>query len=126
MKTLIVYASTHGCTKTCAEKIEAGLTGEKVVVNIKKEKAPDLKAFDQVIIGGSIHAGMVQKKIKSFCVSRSEVLLNKKIGLFLCCMDKEKAQQQFDDAFPEKLRSHASVCGLFGGAFDFDKMKFVK
>jgi len=126
MRTLIVYSTTHGCTEKCALTLKDRLAGETETANLKKAK-PDLKAFDTVIIGGSIHAGRVQNRIKQFCSSHSQELKEKKLGLYLCCMEEgEKAQKQFDDAYPQELREHASAAGLFGGAFDFEKMNPIE
>lgn len=40
--------------------------------------------------------------------------------------EDETAQKQFNTAFPEELRAHATAHGLLGGAFDFQKMNFVE
>jgi len=53
--------------------------------------------------------------------------MNKKLGLFLCCMEEgEKANEQFENAYPENLRKHATATGLFGGEFTFEKMNFLE
>jgi len=63
--------------------------------------------------------------VKKYCAVNQEVLLVKKLGLFICHMEEDNAQKEFDDNYPEALRNHATAKGLFGGAFDFDKMNFV-
>ena len=127
MRNLIVYTTTHGCTEKCADEVKEGLTGETTVINIKKESAPDLQAFDTIILGGSIHAGKIQKRIKKFCEKQLDLLLTKKVGLFICCMeDGENAEKQLAEAYPAALRDHATAKGLFGGEFDFDKMKGIE
>lgn len=70
---------------------------------------------------------MIQRKLKKFCEKNEESLLNKKLGLFLCCMEEgEKAQKQFENAFPEKLRGYATAKGFFGGAFRLDRMNAIE
>lgn len=125
MKTLIVYQSTHGCTEKCVEKVKAGLSGEIEVVNLKKSGRFDVDSFDAIIVGGSIHAGRIQGGVRRFCSKHMETLLSKKLGLFICCMEEEKDQEEFDANFPEALRRHATACGIFGGEFDFDRLGFV-
>jgi menaquinone-dependent protoporphyrinogen oxidase len=123
MKTLIVYATMHGCSEKCANQLRERFSPEIDIINIKKKKPKGLSNYDRIIVGGSIHAGKIQRKIKSFCQKNEVLLKQKKLGLFLCCMEEgEKAQQQFEEAYPESLRSHASAIGLFGGEFDFDRM----
>ena len=127
MKTLIIYATKHGCTEQCAQKLKAGLSGESELLNIKGNLKKKIESFDTIIIGGSIHAGMVQRSIQKFCNNHLESLLKKKVGLFLCCMEKgEKADEQFRNAFPKELQNHAKAKGCFGGAFDFDRMNFIE
>jgi menaquinone-dependent protoporphyrinogen oxidase len=127
MSTLIVYASSHGCTEKAALALEQQLKDSVTLANLKKDKNIDPTYYDTVIIGGSIHAGQVQKVVKRFCSQHLDTLKQKRVGLFLSCMEEgEKAQQQFDNAFPGELRNHAAVTGLFGGEFDFEKMNFLQ
>ena len=127
MKTLIVYISSHGCAEKSAMMIKDLLSGEVSICNLKNDKVPWLEPFDNIILGGSIHASKVQRKMKEFCNVHSNVLLQKKLGLYLCHMEiGEKAQKQFDDAYPENLRKKAVAHGLFGGEFDFEKMNFFE
>ena len=127
MKTLIVYDTKHGCTLSAAATLKSLLRDDVTVVHVKERSGIDLNTFDVVIVGGSIHAGRVQGRIKKFCEENLAVLEKKRLGLYLCCMyEGEKATAQFEGAFPEKLRKHAVAVGLFGGVVDFDKMNFVE
>ena len=126
MKTLIIYASHHGCTEKCANQIHSAFT-ESTLLPIKRIKTISVDDFDIVMIGGSIHAGSLQRSVKKFCENNLNALLSKKVGLFLCSMEQgEKGWQQFDKGFPEALRNHATAKGLFGGAFDFERMNFLE
>lgn len=127
MSTLIVYVTTHGCTEKAAKMLEELLNDDVSLVNLKKSSKTDLTSFNTVIIGGSIHAGQIQRRMKRFCQVHLDTLKQKRLGLFLCCMEEgDNAQKQFDEAFPAELRTHAVVTGLFGGEFDFDKMNFLQ
>ena len=125
MNTIILYDSMHGCAEKCAEQLKGKLKGNADIFHIKKDKIPDLSAYDAVVIGGSIHAGRVQGSIKKFTAQNSALLQSKTLGLYICCMDEKKAEEQFAAAFPEDLRNHAKAKGLFGGAFDFTRMNFL-
>jgi len=128
MNILIVYATRHGCAEKCVEKLSYRLTPHPVTTaNLKHNQIPSLDAYPGVIIGGSIHAGKVQKSVKAFCQKHAQVLRSKRLGLFLCCMEEgAKAQEQFSEAFPSQLRDHAAAGGLLGGEFDFDRMNFLE
>jgi menaquinone-dependent protoporphyrinogen oxidase len=127
MKTLIVYASKHGCAETCAEKLQSGISGGADLIDLKRKADLNIESYDTVLIGGSIHAGRIQSAVKKFCKDRREILLRKKVGLFLCCMEEgETAQSQFETAFPAVLKSHAAAKGLFGGEFNFERMNWIE
>lgn len=127
MSMLIVYATRHGCTEKAANSLVENLGGDVSAINLKENKNPDLTKAETIIVGGSIHAGRIQGKIKNFCNKNIDILKQKRLGLFLCCMEEgEKAQEQFDNAYPAELREHASATGLFGGEFNFDMMNFLE
>jgi menaquinone-dependent protoporphyrinogen oxidase len=128
MKTAIIYTSTHGTTEKVARMIQSAMGEENVeLFNLKTGDAIDLHEYEKVIIGGSVHAGNIQKRIKDFCRNNMVGLLQKHLGLFLCCMyDGDIAVTQFNTAFPELLRSHSSSNKLVGGEFLMDKMNFFE
>ncbi|PEQ94155.1 flavodoxin [Bacillus sp. AFS006103] len=128
MKCLIVYCSSHGTTEKAVRFLSEGLDGKVLTVDLKRDKEQfDLAKFDTVIIGGSIHAGNIQRKIKQFIRNNLNTLLEKNIGLFLCCMhDGESAIEQFNNAFPQELRKNSVAMGLFGGEFLLSEMNFLE
>ena len=128
MKCLIVYCSSHGTTEKAVRFLSEGLDGKVLTVDLKRDKEQfDLAKFDTVIIGGSIHAGNIQRKIKQFIRNNLNTLLEKNIGLFLCCMhDGESAIEQFNNAFPQELRKNSAAMGLFGGEFLLSEMNFLE
>jgi menaquinone-dependent protoporphyrinogen oxidase len=128
MKTAIVYMSKHGTTEKVVKIISQHLNHQSYdVFNLRNNKNPDISGYDFVIIGGSIHVGMVQKRVKQFCINNATLLMAKKVGLFLCCMEVgEKATLQFNNAYPVELREHAFYIGLMGGECLTDKMNFFE
>jgi len=129
MKIAIIYASSHGTTQKVAELIAEKINEKDVVcLEAKKSINADLTTFDKIIIGGSIHAGQMQKSIVKFCEANSEKLLQSPLALFVCGMetDPEKKQAEVEKAYPEKLRSHASIVKFTGGEFLFEKMNFME
>ncbi len=127
MKTLIVYRTTHGCTERIAREIGSRL-GEKVdYLDLKQKKMPDMKGYDRIIVGGSIHAGQIQHKVKEFCAKNREILLSKELGLFICCMyEGDLARKQLQEAFPTDLLAHAKSILTAGGAVNLEKMNFLE
>jgi menaquinone-dependent protoporphyrinogen oxidase len=115
-KTLIVYATKHGCAEKCAGKLGAALFGEVTTLNAKNARKIDLADYGSIAVGGSIHAGRVQRSVRDFCARNLKVLEGKRLGLFLCHMEEgQKAAEQFVAAFPKELVVVATAKGLFGG-----------
>ncbi len=127
MSTLIVYMTKHGATEKNLTFLKSHLKDQNIeTCNLKKAKCNPEK-YDNIIIGGSIHAGGIQGKIKKFCQKYEDLLLSKKLGIFITCMEEgEEAREYFSKNFPEKLLKHAHSTALFGGKFDFEKMNFVE
>ncbi|WP_144549815.1 flavodoxin domain-containing protein [Bacillus sp. X1(2014)] len=128
MKCLIVFCSSHGTTEKAVRFLSESLKGEVQTIDLKREKVKfDLRNFDTIIIGGSIHAGNIQRKIKHFITHNYDTLLEKEVGLFLCCMHGgETAIEQFNHAFPQELRKNSAAMGLFGGEFLLSEMNFIE
>lgn len=127
MKTLIVYGTKHGCTEKCADLLAKQFTGTVALRNLKTAKELDLAGYDQVVVGGSIYMGMIQKEVTAFCKKHLDVLLGKRLGLFICSMrEGELAETELNAVFPRELVSHSVVKGYFGGEFIFSKMNFFE
>lgn len=127
MKILIVFVSSHGTTEKAAHMLCDLLEGDVEILDLNVNPYPDLTRYDGVIIGASIHGGLISRKEKKFISKNIGTLASKKIGLFLCCMrEGEEAVEQFEHAFPKELRDKALTSGLFGGEFIFSKMNFLE
>jgi len=128
MQTLIIYASHHGTTETVANQIQSklGLNHTKLV-RISEVKNLDLDNYDIVLLGSSIHAGRNQNSMQRFCKKNMPELLQKRVGLFLCCMSEGKeAVEAMEKAYPELLRNRAFCIQLMGGEYKIEKMNFIE
>ena len=127
MKTLIAYATKYGGTKHCAERLAKALPDGADLLALSKDTRADLAGYDAVIVGCSVYAGKPRKEAMAFCQAYWDVLLTKKLGLFLCCMqDLDKAfKQQMALAYPKPLQQHAAALGALCGVVDYTKLSFV-
>ena len=126
MKVLVAYRSKYGTTESCAHALAERIRAETTLVDLRFRRTADLGAFDVVLIGGSIYGGRIQREVTSFCESRSDLLLKRKVGLFLCCLSQgEHAREQLQAAFPDRLSAHAFARSLFGGDLRDDRLTFV-
>jgi menaquinone-dependent protoporphyrinogen oxidase len=127
MKTAVIYASSHGTTEKIAGKIKTGL-GENATAtfNLKTNKNIDLSLYDNIVIGGSIHAGSVQGSVKEFCKKNMVDLLQKRVALYVCAMNEPEFEQELKGAFPEMLYNYAICKKVVGGEFNFEKLNFLE
>lgn len=128
MRTAIIFISRHGTTFSVAKIIAQKLKENNIdLINLREEKKVDLSAYQRIILGGSIHMGQVHKKTKSFILKHRTELLNKELGLFLCCMETgEKGKEQYDMAFPEELQLHAKSNAMMGYEYLLEEMGFLE
>jgi menaquinone-dependent protoporphyrinogen oxidase len=66
MNTLIVYATKYGCAEKCAMELSKEFDGNVEVINLKENKRIDLVEYENVIIGGSVYIGKIQKEVADF------------------------------------------------------------
>ena len=128
MKKLIIYATRTGYVTECVDKLAGMLSGDVDTINLAgRPPAIDPGRYDTIMIGGSIHAGKIQKVVKKFCTAHSPLLSTKKLGLFVACLTPpEKAGQYFEDNFPRSLVVQAKAKGFFGGAAYYERMSPIE
>lgn len=127
MNTLIFYDSKHGIVEDCVKLIESGLPGSVTVYKAGSDlPPPDLDAFDAVVIGGSIHAGHLQKSIKEFCEREAGRLPGKRVGLFICSMTPPEKAADYFAQFPDEIVRISVVRECFGGAVRYERMNFLE
>ena len=127
MKTAIIYSTTHGFTTSVVQQLKEKLNGEVDIINLRQGHPSGLDSYHRIILGGSIHAGQIQRRLRDFIEQNLDVLANKELGLFICCMHEgQEAKDQLLNAFPEKLHQYSKAEAILGGAFDFDKMNFLE
>jgi len=125
MKTLIVYATKYGFTGECVEQLRKMLEGDSTAVNVNTGSVPDIGGYDNVIIGGSVYIGQINKKLKAFIAQNLNALLQKRVALFVCCGEQGSLETTLKNAFPEELQKKAVAVECFGGVLDTGKMKMA-
>ena len=126
MRVLIAFRSRYGTTEACARSLAKQLEAETECVDLARRSQPDALPFDVVLIGGSIYGGKIQREVTWFCERNREALLQRRVGLFLCCLYRgERAKAQLKAAFPPWLTAHAFASGLFGGALRHDGLRLL-
>ncbi|TYB31581.1 MAG: flavodoxin [Candidatus Mcinerneyibacterium aminivorans] len=128
MSLLIIYSTKYGCTEKVANRLANYYRKKYHLINIKKQNFnPDiLNEFNSIAIGGSIYAGKIQKEISKFCEDYKDLLLKKKIGLFICCGSEAEIDKYFEKSFISEVLEHAVDKAYMGYEYNFDKMNFLE
>ena len=108
MNTLIVYGTRYGLTERCAKSLAGKLSGKIQLVNIENQPVNNISEYDRVIIAASVYLGKIQKSIIKFCDKNYSEILNKRIGIFICCCNQEKLAGTW------KSPSRRKCCGELG------------
>ena len=126
MRTLIAYRTKYGTAAACARTLAEKIGGNTALADLADARDVSLRDYDVVIIGGSIYAGKLQRKVVSFCERNRRILLQRRVGIFLCCLyEGEEALMQLQSAFPDWLLAHAFARALPGGEVHYDRLTFL-
>ena len=120
MKTLIAYASRTGASEKCARMLAERIP-DSTLCDLCREK-PDPNAYEQVIVGGGVRMGALHVDARQYLDGCKPVLLQKRLGLFLCAGFAENAGEIFANNVDPELRAHAVACECFGGEIDMGKL----
>ena len=68
--------------------------------------------------------GDIQPIVSDFCHKNLDILLTKKIGLFICGIEPELVRQdaELEMAFPRKLYNHAQATAFVGGEINMQML----
>lgn len=125
MKALILYASTYGLTQEMAKRIQSDLSDSTQCINLNKESAPALDGFDTIILGSSIYVGQIQKAMKTYLLQNKELLMQKRLGIFLCCGFEHEFENHLKNNFPQNLLDYATITQNLGGRIDLAHLSFA-
>ena len=140
MKTLIVFCTRYGATKTTAEEIAKTLRDEGFdvkVVNTKKEKVKDISEYNLVIVAAGLQMFRWCKESEKFLKKFQKDLREIKTALFVSSGaraitkydgDTEALETQWQKQLVDKVQEYSLnpiAMGILGGLWDYNKMSFV-
>lgn len=127
MKVLILYATTHGATKLCAEKLAGAFGGQADVFCVRRFSG-DVSQYDCVVVGSPVYGGSILKEMKAYCVANRSVLAKKPFAVFFSCLSEseESVRGYLRRNFPPELADGALAASSFGGAFYFTRLNFLE
>jgi menaquinone-dependent protoporphyrinogen oxidase len=125
MKVLIAYGTRYGSTEEIATKLASILNEKEIettVLNLKKEKNPNLHDIDGIIVASGVKITKWMKEPQRFLKRNKELLKGKKLALYVSCMtvltDPEYAREELLEKVIEKAGVQADLYEAFGPLMD--------
>ena len=125
MKTLVLYTTTYGFTEAMVKQLSEKISGEVDCINLMHSNLVNLSQYQNIVMGGSIYMGQVQKQLKQFCETNESEILKHNIDLFLSCGLEENFESHLKNAFTPKSLASSRTQVSFGGELNLNKMKFM-
>ncbi len=113
MKTLILFASKSGTTRRAAEML-ARMLPDSTLCDLSGA-VPSLEGYDCVALGGSVRMGRWHKLACRYAARHAEELLSRRVGLFVCSADPDRARETLARQLPDALMQAAVAVDSFGG-----------
>lgn len=135
MRALVAYGTRWGSTEAVAKELtsllrESGRTTD--MLDLGKDDAVDLEAYDTVVVGSGIAYGSWSKGALRFLERNSSALSEKRLAMFACCgdllFDPSKAEEYERKYLQDVARRYGLEpfsLGLFGGVIDFERYSFL-
>jgi len=132
---LLVYATTHGHTAKIANRIadvlrEGGLSVD--MHDVRTAAKPDLRAYDGVIVGASVHGGQHQREVVDWVRERARALNGLPSAFFSVCLtaaddseESQRATREYIDVLLDDTGWIPRETVSFAGALQYREYDFV-
>ena len=117
-KWAVVYGTWCGSSRDAGVWISEGMDGIADVFDVREN--PDLKAFDHVVVGGSIRMGKVSQELQDYLAKNKTVLKDKIRGFFCVCGNGQQptGPEQVKQLIDNHLSQITGVSGVPAKAFN--------
>lgn len=121
MKTIILYATKSGASRDCAAQLAKKIV-DCETYDITKD-VPDINQADVIILGSGVRMGHMYRPILKFIKQNLEILLVKRVGIYICNAYSDNTTKVIHTNIPQKLLDHTSYIESFGGILPFTTPK---
>lgn len=123
MRVLVIYATSGGVSRVCAEMLKERLDCDAIRVTLCDihHTPPSPEGFDVAVIGGSIRMGRINKRLKNYLRTHEATLGKLQTALFLCCGYTENFDDYVALNFPKSIVPSLGI-HCFGGELKPEKL----
>jgi menaquinone-dependent protoporphyrinogen oxidase len=125
-KILIAYASKTGTTADVAAMLAKRLACAADLYDLRRgqrAQAPDLCAYDAVVLGTAMYMGRPMRAMAAYCNANEAALVAKPLYLFTCGIAEEAEEQPYlNKTLSERLTAHARAYRHLGGELRLNRM----
>ena len=117
-KWAVLYGTWCGSSRDAGVWISEGMDGIADVFDVREN--PDLKAFDHVVVGGSIRMGKVSQELQDYLAKNKNILKDKIRGFFCVCGNGKQptGPEQVKQLIDNHLSQITGVSGVPAKAFN--------
>jgi menaquinone-dependent protoporphyrinogen oxidase len=130
-KTLVAYATWAGSTAGIAERIAEVLNRNGLAAEaVRAKEARDISSYGGVVLGSAVHAGRLHPDALRFVRRNAAELNTRPFAAFVVCLAMKDCDEKGRATAGPYLAPVRNVVkpaseGLFGGAYDPQKLDFV-
>jgi len=117
LKIAIVYTTTGGTTKECANLLARQLERHSVTV-ADMEEGTELSGFDMIVVGFPIRMGKAARRARKFFIDNADILKKSSVGYFICCGFVDCFEDYREKVIPRALAESAFEIACFGGSLE--------
>lgn len=127
MKIAIIYCSKYGTTEKICRTLISQLpdTAQAKLFCLDQSRPDNLTEYDVIVLGTPIYAGKPRQRMTEFCDANIGLLLQKRLILFVCGMDRGHAIKEIETTYPQNLISHSSLATFIEGEYLLDRMRLA-
>jgi len=118
MKIGILYSSRYGFTEKLSRDLGQSFD-DYVCLSIEETTDALIKSCDGIILATSVYSGKLRKNMINFINENKELLMSKKVGMFLTSFNDFKTSNYLEQSLTKGFINHLTY--LTYGGYGYDK-----
>jgi len=126
MKTIIIYSTKHGFTKTVAEQLNKMIDDSVQLFDTNEVTYEVISDAEKIIFGSPVYSGKLRRDMVDLINKYKTDLVEKTIGMYVCSVNEFKTTSYLEQSLSKGFINHLSSVVCAGYGVDFDQMKLFE